>query len=62
MEQIGKEVLMDHHLMNLKDTGLRFLSLRSRLLKCTTCMMEKLEGSLKANSYGEVLHRRILPR
>ncbi len=39
---------MDRHTVNLNDTGIRFLYLKPRLLKCTKFTTEKLEDSGKA--------------
>ena len=38
-DEIGKDVQMDRHVMNLRDTGIRFLSLKPRLLSCIKLTM-----------------------
>lgn len=38
---------MDHHSVNLNDAGVLFLSLKPRLLKCTTFAMESMRISQK---------------
>lgn len=55
-----KEVLMKRHSVNLNDTGLLFLSLKPRLLKCTTFTTERLPDSEKPYSSRERRHLHAL--
>jgi len=47
---------MDHHIMNLQDTGLQFLSLKPHLLKCTTFAMENMRIRQKNELPTKVRH------
>ena len=49
--KVGKEVLMDRHRENLKDTNIRFLALKPRLLKCTRPDRSE-QNVLQMNSKG----------
>jgi len=44
MNELETTALMDQHTVNLKDAGARYLSLKPRLLKCTTPSMASQEA------------------
>lgn len=47
---------MDSHCVNLKEPDLPFLSLKPRLLKCTTLAMKNMSTSEKNDVRTKVLH------
>ena len=53
---------MDHHAFNLKDTSLRFLSIKPRLLKCTTVDVEGMGTKQRSALPSKVQHLLALPR